>query len=383
MGQASKTVFLTGATGTVGRELLRRIVREPDVRVVCLVRARDDEEAAARIDQTLAETPGSISVEERERICAVAGDLTSAHLGLRPDRWESLIPEVERIVHSAATVKWTLPLGAARQINVEGTRRVLDLAQVCSRGGRLCRFDYISTCMVAGRRAGLIGEEELLGDSGFFNTYEQSKFEAERIVRERRGDLPVSIFRLSMVVGDSTTGYTSSFNVMYWPLKMLSRGLVRIFPGDRRAILDVVPVDYVCDAVETLSADARQRGKCFHLAAGPDCCATLGEMVELAVETFRVRRPVMIPPATFLALVRPVLYAVLWGKRRAVIKRGRIYVPYLSHRALFDTTEARGALEPYGLRPLPVRSYFKRLMDYAIASEWGKGATAPASGRIL
>src|SRR5262249_43191732 len=163
--------------------------------------------------------------------------------------------------------------------------------------GLLKAFDYISTCHVCGQRSGLIAENDLDGKHGFFNSYEQSKFEAEQLVRA--SDLPYCTFRLSMVVGDSRTGYAATFKVMYWPLKMLDRGLAKAVPAERSGIIDLTPVDYVCDALEALSADPGQRGKTFHLAAGPDRASTVGEILGLAVKSFRVREPWLIPPWLF------------------------------------------------------------------------------------
>ena len=108
-------------------------------------------------------------------------------------------------------------------------------------------------------------EEELDDSFGFWSTYEQSKCEAERAVWAERNDLPVSVFRLSMVVGDSRTGHTSAFNVLYWPLKMLSRGFFKIVPADPNGVVDVVPVDYVADAIESISSDPANRGSVFTL----------------------------------------------------------------------------------------------------------------------
>ena len=96
-----------------------------------------------------------------------------------------------------------------------------------------------------------------------------------------------------MVVGDSKTGHTSSFNVMYWPLKMLSRGMFCLAPADPQGVVDVVPLDYATDAVEAISADPAQRGKCFHIAAGPQACCTVSEFLDLAVEVMGIRRPIL------------------------------------------------------------------------------------------
>ncbi len=365
------TVLLTGATGFVGRELLWRLAREPSDRVVCLLRAKDEDDANARLVRVLDQSrPEPLSTEQKARVTAIRGDLTEEELGLTPGQRDKLAGTISRVIHGAATVDWATPLETARRINVEGTRRVVELAKLAQARGVLRRFDYISTCHVCGRRRGRIPEESLDGGAAFFNHYEQSKFEAEQLVRS--SGLPFATFRLSSVVGDSRTGYSSTFKVMYWPLKMLSRGMAWVVPADRRGIVDIVPVDYICDALEALSAEPTQRGKTFHLAAGPEYSSTIGELLELGVRSFRVRPPLLVPPSLFFYTLRPMLYLVTWGKRRKMLRKGRVYVPYFAFRAAFDTSQVRAVLEQKGLRPPLVQDYFQKLIDYAIASDWGK-----------
>ena len=375
-------VVLTGATGAVGRELLVRILRGAATQVVCITRAGSDDEASNRIHTTLDELPHhALSAEERSRVLALRGDILQERIGLAPAQWDALAANTTRIVHGAANVSWSLPLEDARRINVGGTAEMLRLAEAACRRGALRAFDYLGTVMVAGRRQGLIGEEELDESAGFWSTYEQSKAEAERSVRARRGTLPVSIFRLSMVVGDSKTGHTSSFNVMYWPLKMLSRGMFRVAPADPHGVVDVVPLDFATDAVEAISADAAQRGKCFHIAAGPQACCTISEFLDLAVEALGIPRPVLMNPRLFHALVRPLILALVWGKRRENFRKARVYLPYLSYRATFDDAQARAALAPRGLAPPLVREYFRKLIEFAVASDWGKRLPSSAKAQ--
>jgi len=369
----------------VGREILWRLARKPGQRVVCLLRAKDAADAEARLARVLDQArPEPLTAEQKARVKAVRGDLTEEELGLAPRQRDELAGSISRVIHGAATVDWATPLETARKINVEGTRRVLELARLAQSGGVLRRFDYISTCHVCGRRRGRIPEESLDGGAGFFNHYEESKFEAEQLVRS--SGLPFATFRLSSVVGDSRTGYSSTFKVMYWPLKMLSRGMAWVVPADRRGIVDIVPVDYVCDALEAISAEPSQRGKTFHLAAGPEHSSTIGELLELGVKTFQVRPPLLAPPSLFFYTLRPLLYLVTWGKRREMLRKGRVYVPYFSFRAAFDTAQVRAVLEQRGLRPPLVEDYFQKLIDYAIASDWGKHepggeVTAASAGR--
>ncbi len=375
------TVLLTGGTGFVGRELLWRLARKPGDRVVCLLRANDDADAHARLARVLDQArPEPLSAEQKARVTALRGDLNEDDLGLAPRQREELAGSISRVIHGAATVDWATPLVTARQINVEGTRRVVALAKLAQARGALRRFDYISTCHVCGRRRGRIPEESLDGGAGFFNHYEQSKFEAEQLVRS--SGLPFATFRLSSVVGDSRTGYSSTFKVMYWPLKMLSRGMAWVVPADPRGIVDIVPVDYVCDAMETLSGEFSQRGKTFHLAAGPEYSSTIGELLDLGVKSFRVRPPLLAPPSLFFYTLRPLLYLVTWGKRRETLRKGRVYVPYFAFRAAFDTSQAGAVLENRGLRPPPVQDYFQKLIDYALASNWGKQEPGRAASAV-
>jgi len=372
-GDSQSVILLTGATGTVGCELVARMVRDPGTRVICLVRASTDQEAEKRLTDTLdGMTHMPLSAEERSRVAALRGDITKEKLGLHGSQWEELAGEVTRIVHGAANVSWSLPLEEARRINVGGTTEMLRLSEAAARRGRLRAFDYLSTVMVAGKRRGLIGEEELDGSAGYWSTYEQSKAEAERLVRCKKGDLPVSVFRLSMVVGDSRTGHTSTFNVMYWPLKMLSRGVFWIVPADPKGVVDVVPMDYVADAVEALSADPAQRGKGFHIAAGAEDCSSVGEILDLAAQAMKIRRPAMVNPKIFFAFVQPVLDTIVWGKRREALRKARVYIPYASYGARFDVSQTRAGLEKHGLKPPPVSAYFRTLIEYAIATDWGK-----------
>ena len=119
---------------------------------------------------------------------------------------------------------------------------------------------------MAGTHKGEFGEDQLDVGQRFRNPYEQSKFEAERLVRAADGRLPIQIFRPSIVVGERTTGWTPAFNVLYSPLKAFVRGSLPAVPARRSAPVDVVPVDYVADAVFELAGDPVERNQ--HLPPG-------------------------------------------------------------------------------------------------------------------
>jgi len=365
------TVFLTGASGFLGRHVLWRLLKQPDQRVLCLLRDDRREGPAAERLSRLLETPeGQLPGDARQRCELVVGDIAEARLGLTPPTYERLSAITQDIVHCAATVRFNQPLAEAERINVLGTQNVLDLGAAAQRQGQLRRIDYFSTAYVAGSASGNLREDEL-PETSFHNTYDRTKWAAERLVRERQGELPIAIFRPSIIVGDSKTGYTSSFRVLYWPLKVLASGYVIVVPADRGGIVDVVPIDYVIEAFERLRARPSTLGGCFHLAAGPDNQSTCGELLEMACEFFDVRAPFMIPTAFSYSIVRPLLFTVFWGKRRELLRTGEVYFPYFAYRASFDTRGTQCHLDP--LQPPSVTDYFRNIMRYCVDTNWGRG----------
>jgi nucleoside-diphosphate-sugar epimerase len=285
--------------------------------------------------------------------------------------YQRLSATTTRVIHSAATVRFDHSLDEARRINVEGTRRMLDFAA----GARQLRsLAYVGTAYVAGERTGLVRENELAVGQAYRNTYEQTKAEAEALVRSRLDSLPGVILRPSIIVGDSRTGVTSSFKMMYWPLKIYARRLWRTVPGYPDAVLDIVPVDFVAAAVARLAFDEAALGSTVHLCAGPRGSATIQQIARRAAEYFNAPQPRYVDPKLFFAMVRPILFMSLWGRKRRVLQDGRAYRDYFTMRMQFDTTNAERLLQPAGVCPPPVLDYLDRLFHYCIASDWGRKA---------
>ena len=358
------SVLLTGATGFVGMEVLARYLERGQRRVIALVRAPSDGAARARIDGVLANLYGARAEQYSGRVEAVAGELTAPRLGLARSRCAELAERVTTIVHSAASVSFALPLSEAREINLDGTRLMLEFAELARERGGLERYGHISTAYVAGTHAGHFSECDLEVGQEFRNSYEQSKFEAEQIVRAQP-ELPSTILRPSIVVGDRRSGWTSAFNVLYWPLRAFARGLFTAVPGIPSAPVDVVSVDYVADAVHELCESAGGTGETYHLTAGGNA-STIGEIAALASKYFRRPLPRVLSPGEFAAL------------ESGGLEGSSVYFPYFSVGTVFDEAATRARLDPSGISVSPLGDYLERLLDFATLSRWGKRPIARA-----
>jgi thioester reductase-like protein len=370
-------LLLTGSTGFLGMELLARLLEDTDRRVWAPVRAGDDAEAEARLRATLATLvpdPGMYS----DRVVAFAADLTEPGLGLGARRREEIAEQVAEIIHSAASVSFTLPLGEARSINLEGTRRMLELAADCQAHGGLTRYAHVSTAYVAGDHSGEFSEVDHDLGQGFNNTYEQSKWEAERLVYERGAELPVQVFRPSIVVGHERSGWTASFNVIYTPLRMYSRGALPLIPARRSAPVDIVPVSYVARAI--LALDDADAGRAFNLVAGADA-PTMAELIDLTVSHFDGPPIRTVTPAVYRRTVEPVLMRRATPAQRRWIEQTKVFFPYFSSEVSFRDDATRAALEPLGVQAPVLADYFERLVDFAVGCRWGGRKVGRAQAR--
>jgi nucleoside-diphosphate-sugar epimerase len=228
--------------------------------------------------------------------------------------------------------------------------------------GRLQRLVHVSTAYVAGRHVGAVGEEDRSVAGAPRNTYEQTKRESEALVLAAMDDgLPVVIARPSIVVGDSHTGWTPAFNVLYWPLRALARGLLTEVPADPASLVDAVPIDFVADAIAHLATTDEPVGGAYHLTAGE--VPALSEMLDVACATLGCPAPRVQPPAPSAT-----------GKDH----EGGVFVPYFDVHSHYDTARASAVLEPAGITCPPLLSYFTRLTDYALAAQWGKAGVCRA-----
>jgi long-chain acyl-CoA synthetase len=375
-------VFITGVTGFLGRQVALRLLRRADItKLHCLVRAASVEEGETRLRKSLGRI---VAAEELESLCrglvALPGDLTAPDLGLAEEALRAVRRTCRMFLHCAADVRFDQPLDDARERNLKGTQRVAKLALSAD---QVDRFDWVGTAFVAGLRRDRVLESDFLHEAGWKNSYEQSKYEAERWLRTEATDLPLTVFRPSIIVGESKTGRTSSYGVLYWPVQIYARGWWRTVIGRADTPIDIVPVDYVADAIAALTGPGQPTGRTYHLAAGPEGSLSVGAIADLCRSYFSGPKARYIDAEFFMRWLRPILHLFLWGKRGRVLKQGgRFFVPYFSGNPIFDVSQTRTALRPFGLEPPQVVNYMTTLLDYCVSTDFGRREAEPPSEDI-
>ena len=326
--------LVTGFPGFIGRRLVARLLDEdPELRVAALAEPRMAEAARAAAAEIGA-----------DRIDVVEGDIAERRLGLADADWERLTAEVTSAFHLAAIYDLAVPLEIAQRVNVDGTGNVLELCGACERLGRL---NYVSTAYVAGLRRGVVYEHELALGQGFKNHYESTKFQAEVWVRDAMERVPTTVYRPAIVVGDSRTGETQKFDGPYYMLRVISfceeRGIPIPQFGRAAAPFNVVPVDFVIDALIAGSRSDEAVGETLHLV-DPDPVTASGLLTTLARE-YADREPAYrLPPRLVETSLRfQAVRDLFSGAPRESIR-------YLNHPVRFDTRRAGDLLAAQGLR---------------------------------
>jgi long-chain acyl-CoA synthetase len=264
---------------------------------------------------------------------------------------------VTHIVHSAAELRFDGELEEMRRINVEGTRHLLDFARAAHADHGISRYAHVSTAYVAGGRSGDVAEEDLSDEFGFSNTYEQTKYEGEMLVREAMATLPVSVFRPGMVVGDSETGAIRCFNTIYVPLRLYLSARLRIIPSAPDLRANMVPVDYVAGAIAKLAFDPRAVGRTFHLTVAPENLPTARELIQAARSWAEKELGVSLPKPSFLPADR---LARLPGAARLGLPT--FLLSYFSENRRFRKDNVERLLGPYAP---DWSAIIPRLMRYA------------------
>jgi nucleoside-diphosphate-sugar epimerase len=344
------TVLMTGFPGFLGSALLPAILKRVDSSAICLVQPKFATLAERRVAELSTADPFL-----EGRIQLVEGDITQPGLGLAADA----LTGVTEAWHLAAAYDLAVARDVAVRINVGGTRNVLDALERCP---KLTRLHYFSTCYVSGRYPGPFGENDLEVGAPFNNYYEETKNLAEADVRQHMSaGLPATIYRPAIVVGDSRTGETQKFDgpyfVMQWLLRQPRRAILPVAGDPTATRVNVVPRDFVVDAVEYLSGLPASEGRTYQLA--DPHALTVDEMAEtLAEATGRALIKVPLPRKLAKASLAhvPGLYRLMRIPPEAV--------DYFAHPTIYLTEHCRADLAGSGIEVPAFRSYVDRLVEY-------------------
>jgi thioester reductase-like protein len=344
----SDAIFLTGATGLVGGLLLRRMAEQnPSRAIFALVRS-------------------SVPVSHLPNTRLLRGDISEPRLGLTWDLYSQICKSVGTIVHCAASTKFSVPLPLSRKVNVEGTENILELA---SNVKRLKVILHVSTVHVAGRKSGVVRETQFTHSDGWFNPYEQSKFEAEKLICKNAGGLPWVITRLSTIVGNSLTGKISQFNYFHQLLRLIPGNRFPIIPGSPETAVDVVPDDWAVEALQAILRGNPASGSIFHLCAGPSQAVAAQEILEMAFRLHYQNQPRSASAMPHFVSVDEFETLVKGLERKGQMGLARmaemllLYLPHLDVRQSFLNENTNQFLKSAGIVPRRTHDYLSRIIQ--------------------
>lgn len=346
----SETIFLTGFPGFIAARLVQRLAKN-DTQFFLLVQPQFVEKAMRAIEDIARDTNTSL-----ENFALVEGDITLENLGMSDEDLNAVQAETTDVYHLAAVYDLGVKKDLAYSVNVEGTRNVNEVVKSLA---NLNRYNYVSTCYVAGLRKGEILETELEHSNGFRNFYEETKYLAEIEVEKLKQNYPVTIFRPSVVVGDSRTGETAKYDGIYSLMLYLRRapGLLRLVNvGNDVVRLNLAPVDFVVESMAALAKDKAATGKTIALA-DPNPLTT-GELFDTIAEALTGKKSVIKPPAVLVekSLMLPISPPISGLPFPAV--------PYFFVPQSYDTSIAGELLAKYGIECPHFTSYVRRLLAF-------------------
>lgn len=355
-------IFITGATGYVGAHVTANLLQGSGESLNLLVRASDPHEAEVRLWRALQLhmefSPFYDYVQTRVRI--FIGDLTESRFGLPEEDYRRLVRTTDSIIHCAASLNRKSEKSCLN-VNLRGTLEVIKLAHAARDAHGLRRFSQVSTVAVAGQRQGEVVHEDDAIDwnRSDYDPYARTKKFAEHLIRELLPDVPITIFRPSIILGDSRYPQTTQFDMVIAFVFLAGLPVLPFRPADR---LDIVPVDFVADAIVTLHQKERPAYDTYHLSSGVHS-QTFRELTDVLAQAQGKRSPIFLP-----SLERPVTALVnyLANRRGHRFSYGasllKVFLPYLVWNTVFDNTRV---VREIGRAPAPFSTYCYPLLKFA------------------
>ena len=354
-------IFLTGSTGYIGAHVAAGLLQGHSDRLNLLVRAKDEHEAEMRLWKSLQLHFAFPQFHEylRTRIAIFRGDLTDSQFGLSADDYSCLAQTTDSIIHCAASLNRKSEK-ACLNVNLRGTLEVIKLAMAARDHHGLRRFSHVSTVAVAGQRSNEVvcEDDAIQWDRSDYDPYARTKKFCEHMIRELLPDVPRTIFRPSIVLGDSRHAQTTQFDMVRAFVFLAGLPVLPFRAGDK---VDIVPVNYVADGVVALHQKPRPDHEIYHLSSGAKS-QTYRELTA-ALNRTRGKRP----PIFASSLEKPFTAMVNWlSNRRGALGLGaslmKVFMPYLVWNTVFDNTRVVGEL---GVAPAPFSEYSYPLLKFA------------------
>jgi len=363
-----KRILLTGATGFLGSHLAGRFLSD-GYAVSVLARGSKTDSARERVQAVLQDI-GSVPLD---RLSVFEGDISQPRLGLSEADFNRVVSSTDEVWHCAASLSF-LPEDRDEifKMNVGGTRNVLEVVErIASR-----RLHHVSTAYIAGNRSDLAMENEINVGQTFKNPYEESKCEAEIVVADthRDGKIVATVYRPSIVIGNSTSGRVTHFHGVYAFIRGLWTALERLRRGTSQdsivnlplrllgaegTTLNFVPIDYVVDGMVSISRQAESVGETYHLVNPvptenrvwlPNICRILGvEGVQLVPENSFLKTPMTRLEQIFQ-------------------KQMAFYYQYLQGEPRFDCRRTLAALKNTGIQcPRVTVEFIQRMLGWYVS----------------
>jgi thioester reductase-like protein len=354
-------ILLTGSTGYIGAHVASNLLADHSEPLTLLVRAHDIEEARSRLWRSL---QLHIDFQQFEsylngRIRIFLGDLTDARFGLAEDEYRQLVRSTDSIIHCAASLNRRSEKSCLN-VNLRGTLEVIQLAMRARDEHGLRRFSHVSTVAVAGHRANEIVEEDSAIDwtRSDYDPYARTKKFCEHMVRQLLPDVPRTIFRPSIVLGDSRRPATNQFEMVRAFVFLAGLPALPFRATDR---VDIVPVDYVAEAISTLHQKEKPAHEIYHLSSGTDS-ETFAELTGALAKAQGKRGPMFVPSLEGPSSKMVNALAGRAGKVGGLATLMKVFLPYLVWNTVFDNQRVVAEL---GRKPARFSQYCYPLLRFS------------------
>jgi len=354
-------IFLTGGTGYIGAHVAANLLNQHGASLNLLVRARDPQEAENRLWRALQLHLDFKPFYEylQTRVRVFRGDLTSERFGLSTDDYDRLVHTTDSIIHCAASLNRKSEKSCLN-VNLRGTLEVIKLGMQVDHYHGLRRFSHVSTVAVAGKRQDevVIEDNSIDWNRSDYDPYARTKKFCEHMIRQLLPDVPKTIFRPSIVLGDSRRAETTQFDMVRAFVFLAGLPALPLRSRDR---VDIVNVDFVADAIASLHSRERTQHDTYHLSSGRDS-QTFKQLTESLAAAQDKRGPIYLP-----FLERPFTKGVnFFSNRKSPVGHGaalmKVFLPYLTFNTVFDNARVTSEL---GRKPVPFSQYSYPLLKFS------------------